>query len=59
MGLYSQVTSLDHGSWLIHDRATVQAAEIYIMAPSTGAGVVNFELSNIYAFTGTQFRLQV
>ena len=32
MGLYSQVTSLDHGSWLIHDRATVQAAEIYIIS---------------------------
>ena len=42
---------------LFYNRATVQAAEIYIMA--TGTGVVNFGLFDIYAFTGTQFRLQV
>ena len=50
MGAYSQVTSLNHG--LILYRTTVQATEIHIIAPLTGTGgVVNFELSNIYAFT--------
>ena len=49
MGAYSQVTSLNHG--LILYRTTVQATEIHIIAPLTGTGVVNFELSNIYAYS--------
>ena len=47
MGAYSQVTSL---LCLTLYRTTVQATEILIIAPLTGNGVVNLELSNIYAF---------